>query len=273
MSFEIFLGIDQTNSPPGKGFPDPLPTATIYRSGSTWIFESDLSVPDLTQRSLDSLIKDLNPRYKLASTIILIDSVLGLPKDIFPKNKNIFDLMQRAHRFSHDGKNLGAKTAHAFFAQFLEKASDPRPLRECEKVAATGSIFQTYPLQKNISNGTFRVWSELGSSKEKWFSLWPMDHLPHQNHHQGPWIFEALPSFLWKKVIKSAHRDPEILKDFLINQKLVKLHPSVLRSLSNENFCDAVVLAYSGFLFHKRKQLFRTPKVPSLKKEGWIIGV
>ncbi|MDG0815200.1 hypothetical protein [Bdellovibrio svalbardensis] len=274
MSFEIFLGIDQAEAAAEKGHSRPLPTAAIYKSGSHWILESDLSISGLNKRNIESLIKDLNPQHKLSSTIILLDSVLGLPKGVFPKNKNIFELMQRAHRFSDDGRKLGPKTAHAFFAQFLEKTSDPHPRRECERIASASSIFQTPSAPKNISTGTFRSWTELGSSKEKWFSLWPMDDLHHQRLHlHGPWIFEAHPDLLWKKIIKSNSRDTESLKNFLAAQKFVKLHPSVLRSPHNLNFCDAIILAYSGLLFHKRKRLFRTPKVPSLKKEGWILGL
>lgn len=274
MSFEIFMGIDQTGVASERGLPTPLPTAVIYKFGTQWILESDLSLPGLTKKSIESLIQDLNPHNQLASTVILIGSTLGLPKNVFPKNKNIFDLMQRAHRFSANGQRLGAKTAHAFFAQFIEKTSDPHPLRECERIASAPSIFQTQSEQKNISSATFRSWSELGSATEKWFYLWPIDDRHnHPSRHSGPWIFEAHPEVLWKRILKTKIRNPELLKEFLLIQKLVKLHPSVLRSLGQVRFCDAVILAYAGMLFHKRKQLFRAPKAASLKKEGWILGI
>lgn len=269
MSFEIFLGIDQTGAIAKHGMPQPLPTACVYREHGQWVLEGELSLPSLTKESVEALVKEIRPRLSLQNTVILLDSVLGLPKSVFPKNKSLFDLMQRAHRFSHDGKRFGAKTAHAFFAQFLEKNPEAMLLRECEKIAEASSVFALHPFQKNISCGTFRSWSELGSSPEKWFSLWPIDN----PENQGPWIFEAYPSFLWKKVVKSSTRDAEVLRAFLLNQKLVKLHSSVNKSLGDVDYCDAMVLAYSGLLLHKRRALFKIPKASSLKKEGWILGI
>ncbi|WP_168196485.1 hypothetical protein [Bdellovibrio sp. NC01] len=270
MSFDVFLGIDQTGAVTKSGLPQPLPTAIVYKDGGAmWILESDLYLPNLTRRSTESLIKDIDPRLEIEKSAIILDSALGLAKDIFPKNKNIFDLMQRAHHFSYHGKRFGEKTAHAFFAQFIEKNPAHIPQRQCEIIAHEKSVFQSHAFQKNLSTGTFRAWSELGSASEKWFSLWPMDEAPAK----GPWLFEAYPDLLWKKLVKSPTKDPVALKAFLSAQKLVKLHPSVSKSLASIDFCDAVILAYAGLVFQKRRQLFKNPKIASPKKEGWILGL
>ncbi|MBO9668482.1 MAG: hypothetical protein J7501_16920 [Bdellovibrio sp.] len=201
--------------------------------------------------------------------MILLDSVLGLPREVFPKNKSLYDLMVRAHRFSQDGKKFGAKTADAFFAQFLENSRSPTPRRECEVKANAVSVFQRIPFQRNIGVGTFRSWSELGSTQQKWFSLWPIDDADKP----GPWVFEAYPTHFWKTIIRSNKRDPSILKEVLSTQKHLKLHSSVFKSLTNPDMCDAIVLAYSGFVLHKRKKLFVQPRSTSPKKEGWILGI
>ncbi|QDK39266.1 hypothetical protein DOE51_17555 [Bdellovibrio sp. NC01] len=86
-------------------------------------------------------------------------------------------------------------------------------------------------------------------------------------------MFEAYPDLLWKKLVKSPTKDPVALKAFLSAQKLVKLHPSVSKSLASIDFCDAVILAYAGLVFQKRRQLFKNPKIASPKKEGWILGL
>lgn len=272
MAFEIFLGIAKTSVNTKPVPMAPLPVAIAWHEDGYWMLESDLTIPALNYDVLRSLLKDIKPHFELKDSGILLDSVLGLPKEVFPKNKTLFELMQRAHRFSHEGRQIDLKTAQAFFAQFTERIPESEPIRDVERLGKLPSVFQTHPQQKNISAGSFRFWSELGSSAQKWFSMWPMDDLSAP----GPWLFEAHPEQLWRKLVKSPEQDPEALRNFLLQQKVVKLHSSVLRSITKKEFADAVLLACAGVLFQRKKKLFsasKKSKGTSLKKEGWILGI
>lgn len=269
MPFKIFLGIDQNGSLHKDGSAKSLSVAAIYKDKMNWNLESDLALPHLNKQSVEALIHDLNPRFDISNVVIILDSALGLPRSLFPKNKTIFDLMVRAHRFSDDGKRINPKTANAFFAQFLENTQGPPPRRECEIKLDAHSLFHYQPFQKNAGVGTFRSWSDLGSSQNKWFNIWPFDD-PNKD---GPWLFEAHSTHFWKTTLKSPDKDCSVLKEALERQKFLQIHSSTLRSLQSADLCDAIMLVYGGFILHRRRKLFQTPHGMNLKKEGWILGV
>lgn len=269
MAAKIFLGIDQSSSLHKDGTAKALSVAAIYKSKLHWNLESDIALPHLNKQSIEALIHDLNPRFNISDVVIILDTALGLPRSLFPKNKTLFDLMVRAHRFSDDGQRINPKTANAFFAQFLENTQGPPPRRECEVKLDATSLFHYLPFQKNNGVETFRSWSELGSSQNKWFNIWPFDD-PTQS---GPWLFEAHPSHFWRRVLKSPEKDCLVLKESLERQKFLQIHSSTLRSLQSAELCDAIVLVYGGFILHRRRKLFHTPSGMNLKKEGWILGL
>ncbi|MEZ0392596.1 MAG: hypothetical protein ACAH59_10285 [Pseudobdellovibrionaceae bacterium] len=284
--FTTFLGIDQTGATDHKGLPKPLPVALITRTSSGWQLTFSqkgrrLEMPSLHQESLLRILHDFpHPGRDLSRTALILDSVFGLPASQWPPQaQNLFTLFQRASQFSYQGKEFGREAAEKFFAQFLKnkKPSGKLPQRICEIKTGANSIFLTKPFQRNIGCGTYRIWKELGSAREKWFQIWGFDEpLPHLQ--DGPWIFEAYPSFFWKKILGFAKRNPQDLLRYLKTEAIhldLQIEPRSLNLLLEDpDLCDSVVLALSALILQEKNfEIWHLPQIPELQKEGWILGL
>lgn len=241
----IFIGIDQTGAVDLKGKPRKLPVARLDKNHIEVFKISNLKELDL---------KNVK--------IIAIDSVLGLPNSVFPKNKLIRDLFSEAKKFKHENKEFGMETAYQFFQKQLKKQNQ-YPKRFCEELAQANSVFQKHPFQKNIGCGTFRIWKELGEDS-KWFHLWPHDGQYHSLKSK-PIIVEGYPSLVWRTLLNSPVRKTETLIQYLAKNKL-KMNTNKI----DNDTADAVVLALAAQKFHQKPQKI---EFKNYQQEGWIMGL
>lgn len=272
MRFEVFVGVDQTGASAKNGKPRPLPAAIVTQAGKQIVL-SVSSLKGLTKEAIDNFIEkeeiEINRSGELA---IIVDCVLGLPEEVFPRGEALFDLFRQANQFKFDGRAQGAEVAYEFFKQFLEPDSvENFPRRQCETLAKANSVFQLKPFQKNIGCGTFRIWKELGS-RNKWFHLWPTERLSLV----FPTIFEGYPSLVWKKIFGLKKRTPSDLIEAA--EKKIGLEIAVseaTRTLieKNPNYADAAALALGAYYLQECEELTATADIPDKQKEGWIIGL
>lgn len=284
--FTTFLGIDQTGATDSKGVAKPLPVALLCQVGPEWKLHfseksSRLEISSLTRQNLLELLSNFpHPGRDLSRTALVLDSVFGLPKRQWPfsqgGSEKLFELFQKASRFSHNGKAYGRDTAEHFFREFLQSYSGSRlPQRLCEIESGANSIFLTRPYQRNIGCGTFRIWKELGSVSEKWFQVWGFDE-PAPQLQDGPWIFEAYPTLFWKKILGSPTRKASELVRWLSTESplRLKLPPSQrLLLMEDPDLCDSVVLAVCAWILQERNEIWTIPQFSGRQKEGWILGL
>jgi hypothetical protein len=240
--------------------------------------------------------------------VVLADCVFGLPSDMRRGNASLRQLLDRAAR--HDSaasEPLGRQRSAAFFRNILNEFTPDRhddkkwPLRWCEQLASSNSVFQEHPFQKNIQSGTYRIWCELGRSLRKQnghaVRFWPHDfttvhHANNANdtHPTGAGqmmtIAEGYPSLYWKTFFGAKTRKPKdlralstaALKD--LGWSLTCPHWEVITN--DPDTADAAVLALAAFIMQSSSELFQRslscdPDSPATvfhaDFEGWIAGV
>lgn len=248
----VFIGIDQTGAVNSKGRPKKLPIALLSFQKQSWQIDT---------RFISGLHTEEFSSFKNLK-IIAVDSVLGLPHKVFPKNKTLRDLFKQALDFEFNKKAYGMETAFQFFQTFL-KSKNEFPTRICEQLAKANSVFQKHPFQKNIGCGTFRIWKELGQNLN-WFHLYPQDG-ELSKLRSKPIIMEGYPSLIWKNLIQSNTRKTEVLLKYLKQNKIRILNPDI-----DADTADAIVLSLAAFEFFKNPMSIDQPH---LKTEGWILGL
>jgi hypothetical protein len=250
----VFIGIDQTGAVNSKGKPKKLPMAVLSFQNQEWQIETHF-IRGLHAEEFKHL-KNLK--------IIAVDSVLGLPHKVFPKNKTLRDLFKQALGFEFNKKAYGMEAAYQFFQTFLQnKIQNEFPTRVCEQLAKANSVFQKHPFQKNIGCGTFRIWKELGQNSD-WFHLYPQDG-DFSKLTKKPVIMEGYPSLIWKNLIQSNSRKTEALLKHLKQNKMNLLNTDI-----DADTADAIVLSLGAFEFYKNPKLVDRPH---LKAEGWILSL
>lgn len=248
----VFIGIDQTGAVDSKGRPKKLPMASLSFQNQSWQIDT---------RFISGLHAEEFQSFKNLK-IIAVDSVLGLPHKVFPKNKTLRDLLKLALQYEFNKKAYGMETAYQFFQTFLKSKSE-FPTRVCEQLAQANSVFQKHPFQKNIGCGTFRIWKELGKNAD-WFHLHPQDG-EFSKLTGKPIVMEGYPSLVWKNLIQSNTRKTEVLLKYLKKNQIKLLNPDI-----DADTADAIVLSLAAFEFFKNPKLIDQPH---LKTEGWILGL
>lgn len=285
--FGVFVGVDQTGAVmDGKGRvakPLKVVVAKIQKDGS-WYFVTQrkgraLLLDQFDKKNIEKLLRDLNCFVSWNEIALVIDCVLGLPKEIYQhqKESSLWDWIYQASDFQLKGKDFGREVAEAFFKTFQMGRSNSIAKRECEVWSQSNSVFQVRPYQKNIQTGTFRFWKELGRSKTAWAHVWPFDSLDRREVKECPWIFEGYPSLIWKNMLGCQKREPGLLKTQMNQLSLsfkVDTWGHVLRSSDQ---ADALVLAFGGVWLQEQGKLwcpfegFET--AIGNQKEGWILGL
>lgn len=266
MSFDTFLGIDQTGSTNARGEARALDVALLYHQGSSWYLKGDLKLKHLEKEDIENLLT--HSHIESQRTLIALDSVFGFPTEAFPANTDIKQMMRQASLYTYQEKEFGSETAFQFFNSFLsEIQKENLPHRLAESEAKANSIFRLKPYQKNIGCGTFRSWKELGKDTT-WFNLWPFE-----NTEARFVICEAYPTLLWKKILGSPTRSGAFLKEFLKKQKDFKVDESCLRACDYADKADALALCIGAFYLARDKKIFHHPDDPRIQKEGWIMGL
>lgn len=265
--FQIIFGIDQTGATqgPSKSRAKPLPSAVLTKKGRQWRLRLH-SLPSLTRENLQEAAGDLS----LASALIAVDSVLGLPAEVWPQNtSSLKSLFKKASL----RKTYGFDSAALFFGEIWSGKSPPK--RQVERLAKANSVFTSRPFQKNIQTGSFRVWKDLGPHTT-WFRLWPHDVF--DSTFRPPYIFEVYPSLLWKSLFDSSQRKPSQLKS-LIQKRFpeISISPEDQHRFIQPDYADAVVAALGAFRFFVTQNNFYPPKDRfkkyQMKREGWILGL
>lgn len=273
MRFTVFVGIDQTGAANKSGKPKPLPAAIVTPVGRQLLL-SVSSLKGLTKDSIDTFVEKENLELTRSGELaIIVDCVLGLPEEVFPKGETLFDLFHQAHSYKFEGRSQGREVAYEFFKKFLEgqEEGSALPRRRCEELAKANSVFNLRPYQKNVGCGTFRIWKELGS-KNKWFHLWPTERLSLV----FPTIFEGYPSLIWKTIFGLKSRKPKELIEAAEKKLGIEIAVSEsTRTLieKNPNYADAAALALGAFYLQEAETLTSTSDIPDRMKEGWIVGL
>ncbi|MEK6556324.1 MAG: hypothetical protein AABZ31_13840 [Bdellovibrionota bacterium] len=272
MRFTVFVGIDQAGAANKSGKPKPLPAAIVTPAGRQLLL-SVSSLKGLTKESIDSFVENENLELTRSGELaIIVDCVLGLPEEVFPKGDTLFDLFHQANVYKHEGRAHGREVAYEFFKQFLDgREENDHPRRQCEHLAKANSVFALRPYQKNVGCGTFRIWKELGS-KNKWFHLWPTERLSLV----FPTIFEGYPSLIWKKIFGMKSRKPKELIEAAEKKLGIEIAVSEsTRTLieKNPNYADAAALALGAYYLQECDDLTSTSDIPDKAKEGWIVGL
>lgn len=234
-------------------------------------------------------------------TIALVDCVLGLPSSMRRTGDSLRRLLTRASAFdANTAIPAGRKRAAAFFQGILDKsgcgltAKGGWPLRHCEKITSSNSVFQEHPFQKNIQSGTYRIWCDLGRSVEKKQDM-DLRFWPHDFSRQGSGmrpkgtpsmiIAEGYPSLYWRKIFGLASRQPAELRDAA--KHAMKLLGWSVRCRdwevieSDPDLADAVVLALAALVMDVSHDLFQDFNISTAATrqdhftpefEGWIAG-
>lgn len=240
--------------------------------------------------------------------VVLADCVFGLPSDMRRGNASLRQLLDRAA--THDSaasEPLGRQRSAAFFRNILNEFTPDRhddkqwPLRRCEQLASSNSVFQEHPFQKNIQSGTYRIWCDLGRSLRKQnghpVRFWPHDFTTeghtndtHATHATGAGqmmtIAEGYPSLYWKTFFGTKTRRPEDLQTLStaalkgLGWSLTCPHWEVITN--DPDTADAAALALAAFIMQSSSELFQrslscapdpSSTVFHAEFEGWIAGV
>jgi len=124
MRFTVFVGIDQTGATNKSGKSKPLPAAIVTPVGRQLLL-SVSSLKGLTKDSIDKFIDKENLELTRSGELaIIVDCVLGLPEEVFPKGDSLFDLFHQANSYKFEGRSQGREVAYEFFKQFLYGRED-----------------------------------------------------------------------------------------------------------------------------------------------------
>ncbi len=257
-NIHTIIGIDQTGAVNQKGRPRPLFAARVTCGSAVPELVTNARLKRFTE---NEVLKLLPGATSQGSVLIVVDSVLGLPKSLgVGPSKLIADAAD--YRFAD--REYGVEAAFAFFSQYLHDPADRAnpPKRMAEKLACANSVFKRFPCQKNIGCGTYRVLKEL-SQKPKWFRLWPHEKVADARFV----IAEGYPSLFWRQLLNSPTRRRSLLETYLDREFPGSAHPKTADD------CDATVLAIGALRLLKDGyfQRFRSKRVH--KQEGWILGL
>lgn len=247
----IYLGVDQTGAVRADGTPKPLAAAVLANGRIRPVF-----LDQLTARCLREMLESSD----LSSLRVVVDCVLGLPKDVKPRFR---EGLRRSLRTS----GYGRPPARLFFESF--ECGEDLPRRQVEIQQRANSVFQTHPFQKNIQTGTFRIWKELASEPE-WYCL------PYLDGQFSPGltpIFEGYPSLAWRKLLQVKSRQPEKLGALMKKHfPKIRMEREDQKKIERDpNLADAAVLALAGSVWLERRPFFWPPRSVA-KYEGWILG-
>ena len=312
-STKVYLGVDQTGAVIKRGGGQvyrPLPAVIALPGKNRTIqivaasrHQKKIGLVSFDQAEIVALVE---PYFEVPRDIVVLaDCVFGLPSDMRRANASLRQLLDRAA--THDSaasEPLGRQRSAAFFRNILKEFRPGRdddkkwPLRRCEQLASSNSVFQEHPFQKNIQSGTYRIWCELGRSLRKQnghaVRFWPHDFTTghHANDtndaHAGQMmtIAEGYPSLYWKNFFGAKTRRPEdlqtlstaALKD--LGWSLTCPHWEVITN--DPDTADAAVLALAAFIMQSSSELFQrslscapdpSATVFHADFEGWIAGV
>lgn len=260
ISSMIFIGVDQTGAVQKNGIPKPLPIAVVHTAQKPILFAG--YIPTFSNIEIQKFLSShIQTDFKKQDIQILMDCVLGLPQDIYTNQKSFRDFLHLALKY--DG--YGRVPAQHFFRKIRQ--DQPILSRKAETLAKANSVFIEHPFQKNIQTGTFRLWKELGSDLENFY-------IPYMEPKKSKAykIYEGYPSLSWKLLFGTSYREP---KKFLTHSKKVfhNLHIDIhSKKLINKdpNLADAAVLALH---IYKDHDVFKYPKLKTIKKEGWIFSL
>lgn len=237
--------------------------------------------------------------------VTLVDCVLGLPSPMRRHGESIRDLLSLATSFNDQTTiPMGRKRAAAFFHQLLQKSNfqgapgERWPLRHCERLTASNSVFQEHPFQKNVQSGTYRIWCDLGYSLDSRPAgqprLWPHDYHDSDDGKipgiASPEmvIAEGYPSLYWKKLFDLRSRQPASLRP-VVNRTMEQYKVTVESAdweliKSDPDLADAVVLGLAAFVLDTRGLFLKALNATDLTSasvepgmfeasfEGWIAG-
>jgi len=315
-STKVYLGVDQTGAVIKRGSGQvyrPLP-AVIALPGKNRTIQIVAASRNHKKNSLASfdpaeIVALVEPYVEVPRDIVVLaDCVFGLPSDMRRANVSLRQLLDRAA--THDSvasEPLGRQRSAAFFRNILKEFRPGRdddkkwPLRRCEQLASSSSVFQEHPFQKNIQSGTYRIWCDLGRSLRKQnghaVRFWPHDfttghHANNANdtHPTGAGqmmtIAEGYPSLYWKTFFGAKTRKPKDLRTLStaalkdLGWSLTCPHWEVITN--DPNTADAAVLALAAFIMQSSSGLFQrrlscdpdsSATVFHADFEGWIAGV
>lgn len=318
-SNKAYLGVDQTGAVikrAGGQVYRPLPAVIALpgRNRTIQILAASGHQKKIGLASFDpgEIVALVEPYVDVPRDIVVLaDCVFGLPSDMRRGNASLRQLLDRAAK--HDSaasEPLGRQRSAAFFRNILNEFTPDRhddkkwPLRRCEQLASSNSVFQEHPFQKNIQSGTYRIWCDLGRSLRKQnghaVRFWPHDftterHTNNANNAQDAHatgagqmmtIAEGYPSLYWKTFFGTKTRRPEdlqtlstaALKD--LGWSLTCPHWEVITN--DPDTADAAVLALAAFIMQSSSELFQrslscapdpSATVFHAEFEGWIAGV
>jgi len=235
-STTAYLGVDQTGAViqrrGGKVY-RPLPAVVALPGKNRTVqilatsrHQKKLGLVSFDQTEILGLIESCASERR--NIVVLADCVFGLPSDMRRGDASLRQLLD--HAATHDSTTsepLGRKRSSAFFRKILEEFrrdgfKDKKwPLRLCEQLASSNSVFQEHPFQKNIQSGTYRIWCDLGRShgnqKDAVLRFWPHDFTtgPESNKVVADRIItvaEGYPSLYWRNDFGAKTRRPEALK-------------------------------------------------------------
>jgi|GEM_PF-974013 len=319
---KAYLGVDQTGAVikrAGGQVYRPLPAVIALpgKNRTIQILAASRHQKKIGLASFDpdEIVALIEPYVEVPRDIVVLaDCVFGLPSDMRRGNASLRQLLDRAA--THDSaasEPLGRQRSAAFFRNILKEFRPGRdddkkwPLRRCEQLASSNSVFQEHPFQKNIQSGTYRIWCDLGRSLRKQnghaVRFWPHDftterHTNNANntndaqdaHATGAGqmmtIAEGYPSLYWKTFFGTKTRRPEdlqtlstaALKD--LGWSLTCPHWEVITN--DPDTADAAVLALAAFIMQSSSELFQrslscapdpSATVFHADFEGWIAGV
>ena len=237
----IYIGIDQVGAVNSRGFPKPLPACRL--DGSRFEFAQ---LKEFSHSAVSTFSGD-------DSAVLILDCVLGLPKELNLNWRDVLALLNTETRF-------GRKAAEEFF---LKIGQGEIRHREVERLAKANSLFLSKPFQKNIQTGTYRFWVEMAREPD-WFSV--------------PWlsgertsafrIYEGYPSLLWRRLLSVTNRKPDELSELTRKHFGLRWTAEQVRRVEKDsNFADALINALAG------RHLLSEASGIRANREGWILGV
>ncbi|MCM0606177.1 MAG: hypothetical protein KA715_08815 [Xanthomonadaceae bacterium] len=263
-SFTNFVGIDQTGAYDYRKS-KYLPLKICHWDQKNHFLRLG-EIPSFTPRALLEFGIPLSER-----TLILVDTVFGLPRELNRESKEPWDWFKHASEFREYGRKGAEKYFNQKLIPYTETLGQAIPVRKVELQVRANSLFKSKPYQKNIQTGSFRIWQDLGSASTHWISLWPFE-APAKGRSV---LTEGYPSFLWREVFGMKSRQANAFKSKVT--KLIKLSAKLRRQLdvlkSNPDLCDAAVLALGASIFLDQNPKYLNASALIIhSQEGWIFG-